>query len=442
MRGFPSQKNAKPVIGGAFGWIALLAAISPATSRADFFLHHWELERVPSPGKLEFDGDVLVYSTSSNYDPSGNAAPVTGLSGYVRDEMDATAIYGALPGLSLWGRLTYARVAITETSTGAGDAYGLADQTLGGSWRVYEIKSRTPGDYPIAFDLQGQADIPAYNNTQNAANNLPVLGDGSLDMTAGGFVSVPLYQTRENILQAVVGAGYTYRTLSFSTAIPWSAEVSWMPRFKGLTISAAGVGVQSLKNDPNAYNLGLRGPSYTGGSFIGDAINPSIAALRLKVAYDFSPLIGGTLAYEQSVWGQDAPQGGMLTLGLKVSLGSSSQSGQPGSPPSVPRAGPAQKPQIAEASPTFVKYSLEAKVVRSNDRLNLVKIDKGAQDSVAMGDYFDIYSAKAEADSGAGELVARAQVVAVKENEAALSVRDYYKEVLIDEGFVARKLVR
>jgi hypothetical protein len=88
----------------------------------------------------------------------------------------------------------------------------------------------------------------------------------------------------------------------------------------------------------------------------------------------------------------------------------------------------------------FQNYSLDAKVLRSNDRLNLVKIDKGTNEGVDVGQIFDVFSV--QADGTVGDAVARCEVANVKADQAALSVTEYYKEIWIDEGFVAKRLIQ
>ena len=83
-------------------------------------------------------------------------------------------------------------------------------------------------------------------------------------------------------------------------------------------------------------------------------------------------------------------------------------------------------------------YSLEATVTKANDRLNLVKIDKGSIDGVEKGQVFDIFSVRS--DGRAAEAVARAQVTSVKSDEAALTIIEYFKEKNINEGFIAKRL--
>ena len=57
-----------------------------------------------------------------------------------------------------------------------------------------------------------------------------------------------------------------------------------------------------------------------------------------------------------------------------------------------------------------------------------------------VGQLFDIFSVKPNGQIG--DAVARAKVTSVKNDEAALTITEYFKEVLINEGFIAKRLVQ
>jgi hypothetical protein len=71
--------------------------------------------------------------------------------------------------------------------------------------------------------------------------------------------------------------------------------------------------------------------------------------------------------------------------------------------------------------------------------MNLVKIDKGSQDGIVAGQMIDIFNTKQ--DSNPGEAIARARVSSVRPDESALEIIEYYKEISIEEGFIARRLI-
>jgi hypothetical protein len=93
--------------------------------------------------------------------------------------------------------------------------------------------------------------------------------------------------------------------------------------------------------------------------------------------------------------------------------------------------------EYGKSNKGFVEYAFEAKVLRSVDRLNLVKIDKGSSDGVAMDQIFDIFAVKS--NGTLGEPIARAKVISTKSNEAALTVLEYFKETWIEEGYLAKR---
>ncbi|MGC4121511.1 MAG: hypothetical protein QM765_44435 [Myxococcales bacterium] len=70
--------------------------------------------------------------------------------------------------------------------------------------------------------------------------------------------------------------------------------------------------------------------------------------------------------------------------------------------------------------------------------MNLVKLNKGSKDGVAAEQEFDLFSMAPDGSPLAP--VARAKVISVTEDEAALQITQYFKQVWIDEGFPARRV--
>ncbi|HUP55858.1 MAG TPA: hypothetical protein VM598_00285, partial [Bdellovibrionota bacterium] len=88
----------------------------------------------------------------------------------------------------------------------------------------------------------------------------------------------------------------------------------------------------------------------------------------------------------------------------------------------------------------FVNYSIEGRVMRVSDRRGQIRIDRGSQDGVEVGQVFDIFVTKPDGTTGEG--VARCKVSSVKPEESTLSIVEYFREIWIDEGFVARRLIQ
>jgi hypothetical protein len=408
------------------GFCSLAALGTPPCARADFYLHHWE-NRYENPARtISLGADLAFYSTQSNFDANGTAVVPSGLSAYHRFQADLNACFGLTDRINLFGRLSWARVQVDHASRG-GVSYGLTDQTVGASVRALEI-----GSNGGALDLQLQGDFPAYSNASSEARLLPYLGDQSTDVTAGAFATVPALVFASSRVLLVGGAGYTFRSAQFSSAVPWSVTAWYLPDSTGLFASVSGLGAYSLSTDPRgdvpaAPNASLG----TGNSFASNAVDPSLASVRGQLGYRHSEETGITLSAERAVWGYNAPSGFQVALGLQHRI--SRAAGARDSSRLTPT-------QYGKSNRGFLNYGIEATVLKANDRLNLVRIDKGSAEGIEAGQLFDLFSVKP--DGSPLEAVARARVTSVKQGEAALGILEYFREVLVDEGFKAKQVLK
>jgi len=403
--------------------ISLTLVLLPSLARADFFLHHWEDHYEPVHS-ASVEGDFLYYMSNQNYGPQGLLVAAPNSDNYSRQEIDGLVQLGLLDRLSFFGRLTWARVQ-TNNSIGTGTSFGLADQSAGATFRVFEAPKSLGSWLPFALDLQGQVDFPGYSVSGDDQTKTPYVGDQSLDITAGGFLSIPVWADGERAISLGGGAGYTARSSHFSAQMPWTLSAGTEPKISGLTARFAAFGTTSMNQDtttamtkPSGFATGA------GGSLITDAINPETIILHGEIGYLFQSSTRIFLAYEQSIWGENAPNGQMITAGFKITFGPPTDEGT----------------AYSKANQGIQDYSLEATVTKANDRLNLVKIDKGSIDGVEKGQVFDIFSVRS--DGRVAEAVARAQVTSVKSDEAALTIIEYFKERNINEGFIAKRLVQ
>jgi hypothetical protein len=401
----------------------LIFALLPRPASADFFLHHWEDHYEPFHF-VSVQGDLIYYSTSQNYGPTGILSATPNSDSYQRFEADGLVQLGLLDRMSFFGRLTWAHVQSNNSIASASNS-GLVDQSAGATFRIYEGSMDHGTWLPFSFDLQGQADFPGYSNGGDDQARTPYLGDQTLDLTVGGFFEVPVSQDTERAYWIEGGAGYTYRTSHFSSEVPWTLAIVTAPKNDGITARFAAFGTTSMNQDttiatskPSGFATGA------GGSLITDAINPEAIVLRGELGYQIQTGARIYLAYEQSIWGENSPDDQMVSAGFKLSFGPRSEEGS----------------AYSKANQGIQDYSLEALVTKSNDRLNLVKIDKGSSDGIEKGQIFDLFSVNG--GGHATEAVARAQVTSVKSDEAALTIIEYFKEQNIKEGFVAKRLVQ
>jgi hypothetical protein len=157
-------------------------------------------------------------------------------------------------------------------------------------------------------------------------------------------------------------------------------------------------------------------------------VNPSLITVRGQVGYQTNTELAFFIAGDQAIWGKNSPAGLNISAGLEMRIGKTEV---PGGRDAVS--------DLDALKHGFVRYGIEAQVLRANDRLNLVKINKGSTDGVAVGQTFDIFSLRP--DGKTGDVVARGKISAVHDSEAAITVTEYYLEVWIDEGFVVRRVL-
>ncbi|MEK6580339.1 MAG: hypothetical protein AABZ55_14025 [Bdellovibrionota bacterium] len=406
----------------AFALVAGLASLQSA--RAEFYLHHWENHRAELKN-WHLSGSAGFYNTNTNFADDGAKATPGGLNKYSRFMTEATAVYGAHLRTNFYGRVTWVQVDLDATGA-TGTAYGLADQTFGMNYRLLEDKT---GNFvvPMSMDIQVQADIPIYNNVSADAAGLPHLGDGSMDLSAGAFFTYPISESRSDFIAFTGGAGFTYRTAGFSSSLPWSLNARYSARDEGLILEAGVTGFMTLATDKSAKTGGAGQGVGGGGSLFANAINPSLTQFRGKIGYQLPGNLGFQVSGSTSIWGKSAPVGSNVFFGATLRLGR------------IPRENPARQTpkEYGRSNQGQIAYTGEARVLRMNDRLNLLKIDKGTQDGVEVGQIFDIF--KTKPDGSMAEAVARAEVTKTQSNEAILTITEYFKEVWIDQGFVAKR---
>lgn len=408
--------------------LALTGAL-PGAALADFYLHSWQNEHATAR-QLRFDIQAGYYASPNNFDGAGALLVPSSFQQYTRFQTDALAAYGINSKLSAFARLNWARTELDQTSL-ISTQYGFGDSSAGLNYRVLDLSTPEMPD-GVTIDVQVQGDLPLYSN-ENLTG--PAMGDGTIDVTGGAFASVPLLRPGRYLLGLSGGAGLTYRTDDYSRALPWSVSTKIGPASdSGFTAKAMASGMVSLSSDPRSQGLAVGSTALSadsGGSFIAGAVNPSILTLRLEAGYQISTDMGLTGFAAQSVWGQAAPNGFFGGLALRMRTGGTRPAGDPTLMSPL---------EYGRANQGFVNYALEAKVTRVNDRLNLVKLDKGTQDGIEAGQTFDIF--KLKKDGTPGEPIARGKVTSIKLNEAVMTIDEYFKEVWIDEGFVAKRPIQ
>ncbi len=414
----------------SFAVIATVIGLAPQLAKADFFLHGWE-NQYESKSFWSFQFTGMYFQSNTNFSTSGSVSSSDTLRNYGRIQSDLILRFGFADRFSAFTRLGWAYIN-QDSSLRRGIGFGLSDQSVGLNWRVYGPALAIPSAKTTpSLDFQIQLDFPGYSQAVSSANQTPDLGDGTLDFTGGLFATLPVSTSKTTILTAVPGIGYTYRNLGYSSAIPWSLAIQYYPYEEGFFANFTTLGVFSAKTDlNNGSRFPLRSNEGSGGSFITGDVNPSLMQVRGEMGMKIGLQTQLSISVMQSIWGQAAPNGLTVMAGFMTRIGRDKSMNPILMSPHT----------YGESNQGFVNYSLEGKVIRFNERLNLVKIDKGSQDGVEAGQIFDIFLMVK--DGASTEAVARAKVSSVKMTEAALDVIEYYKEVWIEEGFSVKRLIQ
>lgn len=413
-----------------FSFIA--AMFSPLNALGHPQAQYWQ-NRTASQAGFSINPKFTYYSTKENYDLDSTSYPVTGLSSATYMNFDLNLTYGPSEDLFFFGRLSAIRAALDLTTPLDQNAFGFSDQLVGTAFRLFKFDSG--GN----VSMQAELTIPTYSNTTSFTNVEPWKGDQSYDFTGGAFAEIPFPSSLEWYFEG--GAGFTWRSNGYSAAVPWSLIVKHESIGDGFLFGWGLQGQLSLKTDnsliASAKNDSNRGAA---GSFYINSVNPSWIETRGYLGYQFQDLQikaegGFTLT------GAYAPKGFWTAVGLTYSFGSDSSNAQADSRAEAMQPTTSPRRKIIRDTHPFTAYSLEATVTSSNDKLYILKINKGADDGVEVGQQFDIFKTENPNSVDARQIrIARAKITNTKDHEAVLSVLEYFQEVWIDVGFIARRL--
>lgn len=416
--------------------VVLLGLLSGApVAFADTSLHFWENRGVPA-GQTHLDFGLRSLSTDANFDYQGTLVAPAGLTSYQRIQGDFGLGISLSPRLTAFGTVAWTYISVDGTIR-PGSVFGLSDQQAGLHYVLLQAESEAPTLRQLS--LQARVDIPAYKNATSTANGTPDLGDQSLDLTFGGFLEARLAKTAGGQVSLLGGLAYQQRTQGFSASLPWSLEARYVPARSGFLGRLGFLGQQSLNTDERKDNNVLVTTSAagvgSGGSFMTGGINAGVVQVRGSVGFQSADawLILGSLT--KTMYGHFVPSSATWGLFIQKQFGASS-----GTPERAPRPGSLQPQEYGKGNRGFVSYGPEAHVTRVSDRMGLIRIDRGSQDGVEAGQIYDVFSVRPDGKSG--EAIARCRVTSVKPNESALSIEEYFKEVWIDEGFIARRTLQ
>lgn len=385
--------------------------------------------RTGSRSGLLLEPRIGIFSTSSNFLEDGSVGDLPGGVRNTRTMFDLNASLGLTDNVFVFGRASLLSVSVQSPGGTPNSQFGLADQLLGAAWRAFAA------DSGWGFNLQAEARIPAYSNDRARASGKPYLGDGSLDGTIGGYLEVPDRFTGISDGYLELGAAYTRRNADFSSALPLSVLWRRDPAYGGWVFDAGMRGQISLKTDAAGSNPTKKSETDadrlvgSSGSMLINGINPSWFGTHLRIGHRGGSGHTFTLSGDLPLFGASIPSGILISLGATFDFNPHAGK-DPSSTPSGAKTSRKANPPIRG----FLSYDLEAKVLSTQDSLYLVKIDRGANDSVEKGQLFDIFKGK--------DLLVRAKVTQVRDEEAILTVLDYQQDQWIESGMIARRLLK
>ena len=394
----------------------LMIGVFMNNANAHSIVEGWQDHLNAEPG-FSIGPRVTLFNTSQNYSINSQSIPLANAVTDQRYYLDLNLSYGFDENLFIYSRISAIYTRITGTVFTDQSTIGLSDQMLGAAYRLFQ------SDGGFSLNLQSEATIPAYVNKNSLNNGSPYLGDGSYDFTFGSFAEVPLSIEGTHQLYLIGGAGYTWRSNGFSSAIPWNFVLRRTPDENGgLTFDLGMRGNFSLNTDLTSPSVALSDQNRgAGGSFLIDAINPSWTLVQASIGYQSDSKINYYVSGAMPIAGTSAPNGIQVSLGVQFNLSGKENTAAHKKTPDAVRSG------------TFKNYDLEAKVVSTNDQLYLVKIDKGLSSGIEKGQIFDIFQDK--------HSIARAKVTNVNGDESALRVLEYFQEQSIEVDAVVKRVV-
>lgn len=374
----------------AFTLLILLGIITlPPSTQAHPLVQYWQNRSAPTEG-LILEPQVGFYSTQTNFDSEGTAVALPDGATVSRTYVDLNASYTFSNDWFVFGRASVT----SNHLLGFGYVFPTSRQGL-------------------KISLQQDIQLPGSD---------PQKSDPSIDMTSGLFAEFPVSKKG---LSIEAGFGYTYRTQQYSAALPFSLFLKQEPKNEGWIFAGGVRGQFSLNTDSTSTVP-------QGKSFLINAVNPSWVVAQGKFGYQTSAAFAVYSLLAAPMMGTNAPSGIQATIGFRFGFKGDHS----------PKAD-TQK-QVTRRAVEFNQYDFESEISAVNDQLYLAKINRGFDDGIEKGQLFDIF--EVEADTGAQRKsqnpVARAHVTHVKNDEAALTVLEYYRDQWIEQGFTAKRVVQ
>jgi len=426
-----SWKRLPPLPCGRSLSLGLSSAVllTPYLGQASFENWEWRPRSVDER-QIRLLPQAEIRTSTANFNSDGQREAVSDLNRVTWIHSGISSSYGLNSSFSLFGTLKWAHQQVDHTTLNySGTVFGPTDQSLGLNFRwPLEKTSPTRAFGQTALEFQLQADFPTYSNGQAVTSGVPFLGEQTFDLTGGAFLRVPFGASQSDYWTVDLGSGLTWRSGGYSLSIPAFVELQHITDRQGLVGKTSVQGHFALGTDSNPLPSATNG---AGGSYAINAVNPNRLQWEGSIGYRFSPTVAVHMYGRAPIWGRQSAV--MWTGGFQLEANLGRHAG-----PRRPENQSAS--EYGKSNQGFVNYTLEGKVLKTNDRLNLIKIDKGLQDGIQKGQILDIFTVKE--GGAAGEAIARGQVTSALDDQAVMTVIEYYKEIWIEEGFIIKKPIQ
>ena len=327
--------------------------------------------------------------------------------------------YGLLQGFSLLANLELVANSLSVSSTPAvsNASSGLGDAQLGARFMSATTPIRISGDAFVQLPLYTRLSAADWSTL---STNSPVpLGNGATVFGLFGEAELPL----SGDFSAGAGLGYTARSAGFSNVMPYRFYAKFDEK-RGLFARLGFSGQITVGEDIyTGTNNNERGRAVIAGSQRYNAMNPTAFSLDLM----FGTYIGQTFFVNAGAMiplsGKNTPIETTYALAVGFDLGAKKET------------------EYTKSNRGFQQYTFASRVLQSNNKLRQVLIDKGRNDGVKIGEFMDIF--EPDTSAGAfGDTVARGRVTEAGPTRSKIQLKEHYKQIRVEEGFVVRRPVR
>lgn len=384
---------------------------------------------------------TYTYSTQ-NYNQNGDANRPTTMSNIQFTNARAHVGVGVAPALSLFAQASLSSSVTSNAkysgipdgrNIGAGDGFFSARYLL---FRSASANQEVPTDWtPNSFVLllEPSWTFPLYEGPEKFD---PARGDQSNDFSAtlkfAGFLS--------HWFVASAGVGYTYRTAGYAGEIPFllrgDITTSFRPFIRGWM---EWKGNKSRHNDrlklaPGSTNA----DAIPGGSLLFKGINSEQQQIGGGIGVLLSRDWEASSAFYKTISGTNSALASLFSLGLAYR-------------PYQAVERNAEPPQeFIEKSQTEPKkktktslYAYAVPVQEVSVKGNFVKIGRGKNQNVSVGEHFHLFGP--EKEQGKEKAAALLTVVSVSPNQSYLKVEEIFladpKDLKINTEFEARRII-